>query len=140
MHRFQQTSASLQSSGQDLNSACALYESTFGYIQSLRSTYSDIEKKAIDLTETEKYEQQRRRKRKRNRIFDDECGTCSGADPSAPIQTFSHRFERTVFFAIIDNLLVALSKRQAAYEKLNTVFGFLRQLQLSNRDEIVKTP
>ena len=31
LQRFQLTSASLQSSGQDLNSACALYESTHGY-------------------------------------------------------------------------------------------------------------
>ena len=43
--RFQLTSASLQSSGQDLNSARALRESTYGYIQSLRSTYLDVEKK-----------------------------------------------------------------------------------------------
>ena len=135
---FRLTSASLQSSGQDLNSACALYKSTHDYTQSLRSTYSDIEKKAIELTETKEYEQQWRRKRKKNRIFDDECGTSSGAGPSAPIQTPSQRFERTAFFAIIDNLLVALSKRQAAYEKLNSVFGFLRRLQLSNCDEIVK--
>ena len=62
----------------------------------------------------------------------------SGAGPSTPIQTPSQRFERTVFFAIIDNLLVTLSKRQAAYEKLNSVFVFLRRLQLSTRDEIVK--
>ena len=76
---FQLTSAFLQSSGQDLNSACALYESTYNYIQSLRSTYSNIEKKIIDLTETEEYEQQRRWKRKRNRIYDDDCSTSSGA-------------------------------------------------------------
>ena len=101
----------LQSSKQDLNSACALYESIYGYVQSLRSTYSDIEEKAIDLTKTEEYEQQRQRKRKRNRIYDDDCGTCFGAGPSSPIQTPSQRFERTVFFVIIDNLLVALSKR-----------------------------
>ena len=81
-----------------MNSACALYESTCGYIQSLRSTYLYIEEKAIDLNETEDYEQ-RRRKRKRNRIYDDECGTSSGAGPSASIQIPSQRFERTVFFA-----------------------------------------
>ena len=138
LQRFQLTSASLQSSGQDLNSACALYESTYGYIQSLSSTYSDIEKKAIDLTETEEYKQQRRRKRKRNGIYDDECGTSSGAGPSAPIQKPCQRFERTVFFSITDNLQVALSKRQTAYEKLNSIFGFLRRLQLSTRDQIVK--
>ena len=33
---------------------------------------------------------------------------------------------------------MALSKRQAAYEKLNSVFGFLHRLQLSIRDKIVK--
>ena len=70
LQRFLLTIASLQSSGQDLNSACTLYKSTYGYIQFLRSTYSDIEKKAVDLNETEEYEQQRRRKRKRNRIHD----------------------------------------------------------------------
>ena len=91
------------------------------------------------MTETEEYEQQRRRKRKRNRIYDDECGTSSGAGPSAPIQTPFQRFEKTVlFFAIIDNLIVVLSKLQAAYENLNSVFGFLRRLQLSTRNEIVK--
>ena len=87
LQRFQLTSASLQSSRQDLNSACALCESIYGYVQSLRSTYSDIEEKAIDLTETEEYEQQRQRKRKRNRIYDDDCGTCFGAGTSSPVQT-----------------------------------------------------
>ena len=82
----------------------------------------------MDLTEPEEYKQQRRRKHKRNGINDKECGTSSGAGPSAPMQTPFQRFEKTVFFAIIDNLLVALSKRQAAYEKLNSVFEFLRWL------------
>ena len=127
LQRFHLTRAPLQSSGQNLISACAFYELTYGYIHSLRSTYSDIEKKAIDLTVNEEYEQQRRRKRKRNRSTssdDNECSTSSDAGPSAPIQTLSQRIERTVFFAMIDNLPVALSKRQATYEKLNSVFGF----------------
>ena len=47
LQHLQLTSASLQSSGQDLNSACALYKSTCGYIQSLHSAYSNIENKAI---------------------------------------------------------------------------------------------
>ena len=37
-------------------------------------------------------------------------------------------------FDLIDNL----SKRQAAYEKLSSVFAFFHQLQLFTRDEIVK--
>ena len=52
------------------------------------------------------------------------CGTSSVAGPSTPIQVPSQRFEKTVFFAIINNLLVALLKRQAAYKKLNSVLGF----------------
>ena len=46
--RFQLTSASLQSCGQDLNSACTLYESIYGYIQSLHSTNSGIEKRQLN--------------------------------------------------------------------------------------------
>ena len=34
-------------------------------------------------------------------------------------------------------MLIALSKRQAAYEKLNSVFGFLCRLQQSTHDKIV---
>ena len=95
------------------------------------------------MTETEEYEQQRQRKRKRNRIYDDECGTSFCAGPSAPIQTPLQRFKRTIFFAIIDNLLVALSKRQAAYEKLNCVFKnlvkmYLKDLELSLSEELVQ--
>ena len=55
---FQMTSASLQSPEQDLNTACALYESLHGYIQDMQSTFSDIEQKAKDLTECEEYQQQ----------------------------------------------------------------------------------
>ena len=35
-------------------------------------------------------------------------------------------------------MLVALSKRPAAHEKLKSIFGFLCRLQRSTRDEIVK--
>ena len=139
LQRFQLTSASLQSSGKDLNSACALYKSTCGYIQSLHSAYSDIENKAIDLIDTEEYKQQQRSKCKRNCIYDDECSTSPGAGPSALIQTYTFsEVRKNSIFALIDNVLVALSKCQAAYEKLNSVLGFLHPLQLSTHDEIVK--
>ena len=77
-------------------------------------------------------------------MYDDDCRlcrTCFGAGPSYPIQTPSQRFERTVFFVrlILNNLLVALSKRQVAYKKLNRVLGFLRRLSQSTREEIVKS-
>ena len=53
LQHFQMTSVSLQSSDQDLNTACALYESLHGYIQAMQSTFSDIEQKARYLTEFE---------------------------------------------------------------------------------------
>ena len=50
LQRFQMTSASLQSSDQDSNTTCALYESLHGHIQAMRCTFSDIEQNAKDLT------------------------------------------------------------------------------------------
>ncbi|KAJ8878344.1 hypothetical protein PR048_018921 [Dryococelus australis] len=61
LQHFQMTSASLQSSGQDLNTACALYESLQGYIQALRSTFSDIKQKGKTLSGCEEYKCQIRR-------------------------------------------------------------------------------
>ena len=57
IQHFQMTNTSLQSSDQDLNTVCALYESLHGYIQAMHSTFSDIEQKAKDLTECEDYQQ-----------------------------------------------------------------------------------
>lgn len=137
LQRFQMTSASLQSSGQDLNTACALYESLHGYIQAMRSTFSDIEQKAKDLTKCEDYQQQTRRKHKQNRTYDDFSGS-STLDPLVESQTPSQKFKSRTFLAIIDSLLSALSKRQKAYLKVNGVFGFLHQLQSFTPEEIVK--
>ena len=45
-----------------------------------------------------------------------------------------------IIFCHIDNLLIALSKHEAIYEKLKCVFGFsIRQLPQSTRDKIVKS-
>ena len=50
LRRFRSSSASLQSSDQDLNSACALYESLHGYVGALLPTFAVIEDKAKVLT------------------------------------------------------------------------------------------
>ena len=57
LQSFQMTSASLQSSDQDSNTACAIYESLHGFIQAMQSTLPDIEQKAKDLTECKDYQQ-----------------------------------------------------------------------------------
>jgi hypothetical protein len=136
LQRFQMTSASLQSSDQDLNTACALYESLRGYIQAMRSTFADIEQKAKDLTECEYYQEQTRRKHKRNREYDDFSGS-STLDPLVESQTPSQQYKSRTFLVLIDSLLSALSKRQKAYQKLTDVFGFLRQLQSFTPEEVV---
>ncbi|KAJ8870281.1 hypothetical protein PR048_029302 [Dryococelus australis] len=69
LQRFQ-ISAFLHSYGQDLNTACALYESLQGYIQALRSTFSDMEQNGKTLTGCEEYKCQIRREHKRNRAYD----------------------------------------------------------------------
>lgn len=92
LQRFQMTSASLQSSDQDLNTACALYESLHGYIQAMRSTFSDIEQKAKDLTECEDYQQQIQREPMRNRKYDDFSGS-STLDLLAESQTPSQKLK-----------------------------------------------
>ncbi|KAJ8897987.1 hypothetical protein PR048_003347 [Dryococelus australis] len=121
LQRFQMTSASLQSSGQDLNTACTLYESLQGYILALCSTFSDTEQKGKTLNWIE---------HKRNRAYD-HFSDSSCIDPIVKSQTPSQQFKAQTFFVIIDNLLSALSKHHKAYQKMNGLFGFLHRLQLT---------
>lgn len=75
LERLQATNASLQSANQDLNTGYALYKSLHEYIQAMRSTFSDIEAKAIDLTDCEQYQQETSRQRKRNTKYDHYSGS-----------------------------------------------------------------
>ena len=70
LQRFQMTSAALQSSDQDLNSACALYESLYGYVEALRPTFTDIEDKAKVLTDCYQYHEEVSRQKRQNRKYD----------------------------------------------------------------------
>lgn len=137
LERLQASSASLQSPDQDLNTGYALYESLHGYVQAMRSTFSDIEAKAKILTGCEEYEQQTSRRRKRNTKYDDFSGSTT-LDEVVENQTPTQKFERQVFIPIIDNVLSALAKRMEAYHRVTDVFGILRQLKSLTTEEIFK--
>ena len=68
LQRFLKTSVSLQSEDQDLNSACALYESLHGYVEALRPTFVDIEDKTKVLTDCYQYHKEVSRQRKQSRL------------------------------------------------------------------------
>lgn len=137
LERLQATSASLQSPNQDLNTGYALYESLHGYVQAMRSIFSDIEAKAKILTGCEEYQQQTSRQRKRNTKYDYFSG-CTTLDQVVENQTPKQKFENQVFIVIIDNILSALAKRMEAYHQVTGVFGILRQLKSLTAEEILK--
>lgn len=139
LERLQATSVSLQSPDQDLNTGYALYESLHGYVQAMRSTFSDIEAKAKILTDCEEYQQQTSRRRKRNTKYDYLSGsTTLNDDEAVENQTPKQKFETQVFIVIIDNILSALAKRMEAYHRVTGVFGILRQLKFLTAEEILK--
>ena len=137
LERLQATSASLQSSDQDLNTGYALYESLYGYIQAMRSTFSDIEARAKDLTNCEEYQQQTSRRIKRNTKYDHFSGS-STPDDFVENRTPGQRFEFEVFIVIIDNVMSALTQRMKAYHKITSVFGVFRQLKSLTTKEILE--
>ena len=135
LQRFQMTSAALQSSDQDLNSACALYESLYGYVEALRPTFTDIEDKAKVLTDCYQYHEEVSRQKRQNRKYDHFHGVNSD-DSSIESMQPSDKFRIGTFLVIVDRLLTALSKRQTAYMKLKDIFGFLRHLPTLTAEEI----
>lgn len=137
LERLQATSASLQSSDQDLNTGYALYETVYAYVQAMRSTFSDVEAKAKDLTDCEEYQQQTSRRSKRNTKYDHFTGSTT-LDNFVENQTPGQRFEIQVFIVIIDNVLSALTKRMEAYHEITGVFGIFRQLKSLTTEEILE--
>ena len=73
LQRFQRRSMSLQSSDQDLNNACSLYESMIAYMETLRNSFNEIAEKASNLTCSDRYQDEGNsgRRRKRNQRFDE---------------------------------------------------------------------
>ncbi|GBP88981.1 52 kDa repressor of the inhibitor of the protein kinase [Eumeta japonica] len=138
LERLQATSASLQSSDQDLNTGYALYESLYGYVQAMRSIFSDIEARAKDLTNCEEYQQQSSRQIKRNTKYDHFSGSTTFDDGFVENQTHGQRFEVQVFIVIIDNVLSALTKRMKAYHKITSVYEVFRQLKFLTTEEILE--
>ena len=55
LQRFQLCSASLQSADQDLNTACAIYQSLIVFVQKLRPTYAAVECTAKQLMNCKEY-------------------------------------------------------------------------------------
>ncbi|GBP58944.1 Zinc finger MYM-type protein 1 [Eumeta japonica] len=116
LERLQATSASLQSSDQDLNTGYALYESLYGYVQAMRSTFSDIEARAKDLTNCEEYQQQSSRRIKRNTKYDHFSGSTTFDDGFVENQTHGQRFEVQLKFLTTEEILEKSSNMFSAYE------------------------
>ena len=134
LQRFQMTSMSLQSSDQVLNTACSLYESLIGYVETLRNSFNEIVEKASNFPSSDQYQDEgnSRRRRKRNQRFDDSDVEGDTLDA----MNSSERFRIESYLVITDSLVAALSRRQTAYSKLKQLFGFLRHLTSLTADEI----
>ena len=116
--RFQKTSASLQAADMCLNTAQSQLQSLSPFVESIKSTYQEIENEAKQLTGCEQYEEETKRVRKRKRHHDELPEETENLHPAK-------KFEQATFNVIIDNLLAELNKRQSAYKRLHDVFGIL---------------
>ena len=130
LQQFQKTSASLQAADLCLNSAQSLLASLFPFVESFKDDFDRIKKEAIKLTGCDTFEEETKRIRKRNRRYNDSDEASSSLSPAK-------KFKQQTYDVIIQNLLTELKKRADAYQKLNNLFGFLRNLASAPRDSIV---
>ena len=91
MERFRITS--LQFPSQDLNIS---FISLHGYIQTMRSSFTQIEQKATNLTVCHTYHGETHRQHLPSRFKDDASG-CGSADAQLTSQTTSEKFKSRVF-------------------------------------------
>ena len=75
LEQYQKVTIKLQSSKLDLNEACSLYNTLYGFIQAQRDNFLEIEQEAKELTGKKKYKGEIGRQHKRNRKYDEYCGS-----------------------------------------------------------------
>lgn len=129
LDRFNATSASLQKVEIDLLTALKLYESLITFVEEMRGSFDDMEKKAQGYVDNHQYKEAERRVVKRKRFFD---------ESNAPDTVHSPRdkFKIETFNCIIDRLVAELRKRLTAYSNLHEVFGFITDFKSLPADEL----
>jgi hypothetical protein len=140
LERCQRTSESLQSTGQDLNTAQSLCQSLHAFVESQRSEqiFSTIEQEAKALTGCSKYVSETKRQPRRNKKYDADCGSAKG-DAVVEQLTPSAAFRTTAYYPILDSVLSALSHRMSAYKEVTGLFGFLHNIQTLPNEEILSS-
>ena len=104
LDRFNATSASLQKVEIDLLTALKLYESLINFVEEMRGSFDDMEKKSQDYVDNQQYKEAQRRVVKCKRFFDD-------SNAPETVHSPRNKFKIETFNCIIDRLAAELRKR-----------------------------
>jgi hypothetical protein len=132
LQRFNACSKSLQDAQIQLNTAVALLRSLDGFLEDLRSKFSDYEKAAIERCDNNVYRAETRRKRRRKQNINDSSSSADAIEMLSP----SENFRINTFNVIINKLRMSLCQRTKAYEEMEKRFGFLSQYRRMSQSDI----
>ena len=107
----------------DLNTAVELLKSLITFLNEQRSLFDHYEKQGIDLSGNQNYRDFSQKRKKRSENI------------TSIVFTPSERFRMETF---LDKLTISLMHRLCAYEHVNDIFGFLRNLKSLNIQGIVE--
>lgn len=133
LQNINKTSLKLQSPKTGLNTSIACLKSLQCFIEQKRSEFDHYEKAGKEISGAQQYSQENKRLRRHNvRLNPLDQPISVEATFSSPAQKF--RVEQ--YIPIFDTLNSSLTQRIAAYDTVNTYFGFLRQIYDLDTDEI----
>ncbi|XP_023224120.1 uncharacterized protein LOC111628369 [Centruroides sculpturatus] len=118
LSRINASSQSLQNPTLPLSFAVNIFDNLYDYVNSLRSSFLEIEAEALSTSEIKVYCDFKKRSQKRKRFFDDayndeeNLSFCQGQE----------MFKRNCFYVICDKISFELKVRSKSYKDIDEIF------------------
>ncbi|XP_067119565.1 zinc finger MYM-type protein 1-like [Centruroides vittatus] len=133
--RINASSQSLQNPTLPLSFAVNIFDNLYDYVNSLRSSFLEIEAEALSTSEIKVYCDFGKRSQKRKRFFDDAYND----EGNVSFCQNQEMFKRNCFYVICDKISLELKVRSKSYKDIDEIFKTLHTNIADDEDVSINT-
>ncbi|XP_067127187.1 zinc finger MYM-type protein 1-like [Centruroides vittatus] len=135
LSRINASSQSLQNPTLPLSFAVNIFDNLYDYVNSLRSSFLEIEAEALSTSEIKVYCDFGKRSQKRKRFFDDAYND----EGNVSFCQSQEMFKRNCFYVICDKISLELKVRSKSYKDIDEIFKTLHTNIADDEDVSINT-